>query len=172
MHPFAPNESNAAGLFALPCECDHRSLKRQPNSLRLEARDDLAGNGLDLLHLVLVRNEDELLRPDREVRLELFDAFVDRSHDGAVLGRLAPSREGPFLRPPLHHLTFDRLPGLADVDRQLRGVEELVWILAGFLGEAADLAPRFCEAFRPVEIGEPAVAGDRRALEDPIDISA
>src|SRR2546430_11815766 len=56
----------------------------------LEPRDDLARNGLDLLHLVLVRNEDDLLRANRKVRLELLDALVDRPHDGAVFGRLAP----------------------------------------------------------------------------------
>src|SRR6185312_9699021 len=59
----------------------------------LQPRNDLAGDDLDLLVLVLVGDEDKLLRPHCEVRLELLDALVDRSHDGAVLGRLAPGGE-------------------------------------------------------------------------------
>src|SRR6516162_1971485 len=58
------------------------------------------------------------------------------------------------------------------MDRQLRGVEQLAGILAGSLREAFDLAPGLREAFGAVEIGEPAVAGDRRAPEYPVDIPA
>src|SRR6516164_977225 len=110
-------------------------------SLRLEPGDDLARDGLDLLRLVSIGNEDDLLRSDRQVRLELLDAIIDRSHDGAILGRFAPSREIPFLAEPFHHPVLDGLAGLTDVDRQLRGVEQLVRVLSAFLCEAADLAP-------------------------------
>ena len=51
-------------------------------------------------------------------------------------------------------------------------LSSLSGILAGLLGEIANLAPRFGEALRRVEVGEPAVAGDRGALEHAIDIAA
>src|SRR5215471_5079941 len=69
----------------------------QPASACLEPWNDLARDRLNLIHLVFVGNEDQLLRTDRQMRLELLDAFVDRSHNGAVLGRIAPGREVPFL---------------------------------------------------------------------------
>src|SRR5262249_50947610 len=141
-------------------------------SFRLQPGNDLAGNELDLLRLVFVGNEDDLLRSHGYVRLELLDAFVDGSHDGAVLCRVAPSREIPFLGEPLHHPALDRLAGLADVDRQLRSIEKLVRILSPLLRKCSNLVPRFGEAVRPVEIGEPTVAADGRAFEHAIDISA
>src|SRR5262249_4355464 len=167
LHTLAPAESCAAGLiFRAVIMC------RALPSLRLEPRNDLARDGLDLLRLVFVRNEDDLLRSDRQVRLELLDALLDRSHDGAILARFAPSGEIPFLAEPFHHPAFNGLAGLADIDRQLRGVEQLVRVFSAFLGEAADLAPRLGEAFGAIEIGQPAVTADSCALEDTIDISA
>src|SRR6516164_9089204 len=124
LHSFAPS-SSAARRY----------------SLRLEPGNDLARDGLDLLHLVSVGNEDDLLRSDRQVGLELLDALLGRSHDGAILGRFAPSGKIPFLAEPFHHCALDGLAGLADIDRQLRGVEQLVRVLSAFLGETADLAP-------------------------------
>src|SRR6516165_6902159 len=76
------------GWFFASSSCVARSY-----SLRLEPGNDLARDGLDLLRLVSIGNEDDLLRSDRQVRLELLDAIIDRSHDGAILGRLAPSGE-------------------------------------------------------------------------------
>src|SRR5215813_324701 len=167
LHSFTPAAGCAVGLV-------FRAVIMVPRaySLRLEPGDDLARDGLDLLRLVSVGNEDDLLRSDRQVRLELLDAIIDRSHDGAILGRLAPSGEIPFLAEPFHHPILDGLAGLADEDRQLRGVEELVRILSAFLCKAADLVPRLGEAFGPVEIGQPAIAADGRALEHAIDVSA
>src|SRR3974390_3492780 len=114
-----------------------------------EPGNDLARNGLDLLHLISVRNENKLLRSYREVRLELLDAFVNRSHDGAVLCRFAPGREIPLFRQPFHHLWFNRLLRLPDTDRQLRCVKQLVRVFPGFTRKVADLAPRLREALRP-----------------------
>src|SRR5262245_66056731 len=106
----APAESCAAGLvFRAVIMC------RALPSLRLEPRNDLARDGLDLLRLVFVRNEDDLLRSDRHVRLELLHALLDRPHDGAILGRLAPSGKVPFLGEPVHHPAFDGLATLADI---------------------------------------------------------
>src|SRR5262249_42201938 len=51
--------------FFAPSSCAARR-----SSLCLEPGNDLARNGLDLLRLVFVRNEDDLLRSDRQVRLE------------------------------------------------------------------------------------------------------
>src|SRR5262245_52808151 len=167
LHTSAPAESCAVGsVFRAVIMC------RTLPSLRLEPRNDLARDGLDLLRLVFVRNEDDLLRSDRHVRLELLDALLDRSHYGAILVRFAPRGEIPFLAEPFHHPALDGLAGLADIDRQLRGVEQLVGVLSAFLGEAADLVPRLGEAFGPIEIGQPAVTADGCALEDAIDISA
>ena len=83
----------------------------------LESRNDVARDDLDLLRLIAVGNEDELLGSDRDMRFELLDAFVDRAHDRALLGRFAPGREVPFLGQPLHHLAFDGLARFADHDR-------------------------------------------------------
>src|SRR5215831_7900756 len=124
------------GWFFASSSCAARSC-----SLRLEPGNDLARDGLDLLRLVSVGNEDDLLRSDRYVRLELLDALLDRPHDGAILGRFAPSGKIPFLGEPFHHCALDGLARLADEDRQLRGVEQLVRVLSAFLCEAADLAP-------------------------------
>src|SRR5262249_16316787 len=110
LHSFTP----AVGLVFLAVIMVPRAY-----SLRLEPGDDLARDGLDLLCLVSIWNEDDLLRSDRQVRLELLDAIIDRPHDGAVLGRFAPSGEIPFLAEPFHHPVLDGLAGLADVDRQL-----------------------------------------------------
>src|SRR5499427_2347566 len=130
-----PRAAPWAWFFA-PSSC-----AAQRSSLRLEPGNDLARDDLDLLHLVFVGNEDDLLRSDRQVRLELLDTLLGRSHDGAILGRFAPSGKIPFLAEPFHHCALDGLAGLADVDRQLRGVEQLVRVLSAFLCEAADLAP-------------------------------
>src|SRR5262245_3749253 len=167
LHSFTPAEGCAVGLV-------FRAVIMVPRaySLRLEPGDDLARDGLDLLGLVSIGNEDDLLCSDRQVGLELLDAIIDRSHDGAILGRFAPSGKIPFLAQPFHHPALDGLAGLADEDRQLRGVEELVRVLSAFLCEAADLVPRLGEAFGPIEIGQPTVAADGCALEDAIDISA
>src|SRR5579885_8735 len=51
--------------------------------LLLEPRDDFAWDRLDLVHLVLVRNEDDFLHADGEVRFQLLDALIDRAHDCA-----------------------------------------------------------------------------------------
>src|SRR3984893_14104698 len=161
-----PKAAPSGWSFA-PSSCIARSY-----SLRLEPGNDLACDGLDLLRLVFIGNEDDLLRSDHEVRLELLDALIDRSHDGAILGRFAPSGKIPFLAQPFHHPALDGLAGLADEDRQLRGVEELVRVLSAFLCEAADLVPRLGEAFGPIEIGQPAIAAEGCALEQAIDISA
>src|SRR5215471_14354362 len=118
LHSFTPAEGCSVGLV-------FRAVIMVPRaySLRLEPGDDLARDGLDLLGLVSIGNEDDLLRSDRQVRLELLDAIIDRPHDGAILGRFAPSGEIPFLAEPFHHSALDGLAGLTDVDRQLRGVE-------------------------------------------------
>ena len=50
--------------------------------------------------------------------------------------------------------------------------EQRVGILAGLLGEVADLRPGLREGFGRVEIGEPAVARRRGALEHAVDIAA
>src|SRR5438105_1438317 len=127
LHSFTPAESRVMMLVfrAVMSSCVARSC-----SLRLEPGNDLARDGLDLLRLVSVRNEDDLLRSDRQVRLELLDAIIDRSHDGAILGRFAPSGKIPFLAQPFHHPALDGLAGLADEDRQLRGVQELVRVIS------------------------------------------
>src|SRR5260370_3644695 len=104
--------------------------------------------------------------------MELLDELIYRSPDGAILGRFAARGKIPLLAQPFHHPALDGLAGLADEDRQLRGVEELVRVLSAFLCEAADLVPRLGEAFGPIEIGQPAVAADGCALEHAIDISA
>ena len=52
------------------------------------------------------------------------------------------------------------------------GVEQLVRILAGLLGEPRDLVPGLREVSRLVEIGEPAVAAAAGALEHAVDIAA
>src|SRR5262249_38714518 len=145
---------------------------RGAGSFRLQPRNDLARDELDLLRLVLVWDEDDFLRSDRLMRLELLDAFVDRSHDGAVLGRLAPGREIPLLGEPFHHAALGGLPRLADEDGQLRSIEELFRVLSCLLGKAADLVPGLGEAFGRIEIGQPTVAAHRRAFEHAIDISA
>ena len=49
-------------------------------------RDDLARNGFDLRHVVFVRNEDQLLRSDRDVRLERRDRRLP-ARTTEVLGR-------------------------------------------------------------------------------------
>src|SRR6201997_4967137 len=161
-----PKAAPSGWSFA-PSSCIARSY-----SLRLEPGNDLACDGLDLLRLVSVRNEDDLLRSHRQVRLELLDALIDRSHDGAILGRFAPSGKIPFLAQPFHHPALDGLAGLAGEDRQRGGVEELARVFSAFLCEAADFVPRLGEAFGPIEIGQPAVAADGCALEHAIDISA
>src|SRR5262249_17840374 len=144
----------------------------QAKSLRLEAGNDLARDEPDLLHLILVGHEDDLLRSDRHVRLELLDALIDRPHDGAVLRRLAPGRKIPFLGEPFHHATLDGLPGLADEDRQLGSVEEGVWVLSGLLRKPAILVRRLGKPTRREKSRDPTVPPPRRALEDATDIPA
>src|ERR671937_266146 len=145
----------ASAVFPQPTRSDG------PASFRLEARDDLARNRLDLLSLVFVGNEDDFLRSDRHVRFELLDAFVDRSHDGALLGRFTPGGKVPLLGEPFHHWTLDGLPRLADEDRQLRGVEEFVGVFSRLIGKATDLIPCLGEAFGQIEIGQPSIAHHR-----------
>src|SRR5262249_57105595 len=151
MPPLVSRESgNPGGNLGFPASAGTNA--RSAESFRLQPRNDLARDELDLLRLVFVRDEDDFLRSNRLMRLELLDAFVDRSHDGAVLGRLAPRRKIPLLSEPFHHAALDGLPRLADEDGQLRSIEELVRVLSCLLGKAADFAPRLGEAFCRVEI--------------------
>src|SRR5262249_37085945 len=87
--------------------------------LRLQARNDLARDNLDLIASVLIRHEDDLLDTDREMLLELGNAFVDRAHDRAFPRAIALGREVPFLVQPLEHVGPYRFLRLADHDRQL-----------------------------------------------------
>src|SRR6185437_309293 len=100
---FARNSASLAASASLTLE-------------RLESRDDLVRDDLDLAHLVLVRHEDQLLHTDRQVLLELRDALVHGADDRAVLGRFAPRRVIPFLAQPFHHRRFDGRTRLADHD--------------------------------------------------------
>src|SRR5262249_59287927 len=112
MHSLTPAEGCAVGLVSRAVIMVLRAY-----SLRLEPGDDLARDGLDLLGLVSIGNEDDLLRSDRQVRLELLDAIIDRPHDGAILARFAPSGEIPFLAEPFHHPVLAALPPLAHLNR-------------------------------------------------------
>src|SRR5262245_65764700 len=104
LHSFTPGKGCAVGLI-------FRAVIMVPRaySLRLEPGNDLARDGLDLLRLVSVGNEDDLLRSDRYVRLELLDALLDRPHDGAILGRFAPSGKIPLLGVQFHTCPLDGL---------------------------------------------------------------
>ena len=106
------------------------------------------------------------------MRLELRDAFVGRAEDGAVLGGIAPAGEIPLGGEPFHHRGLDVLARPADVDRELVETHQPVGVLAGALGEAADLVPGADEALGGIVIGEPAIAGDGGALEHAVDIAA
>src|SRR5260370_34471009 len=120
----------------------------RPYSLRLEPGNDLACDGLDLLRLVSVRNEDDLLRADRQERLELLDALIYRSHDGAILGRFAPRGKIPFLAQPFHHPALDGLAGPADEYRPLRGGEGPLRVPSAIHCAAPDRFPLLRETLR------------------------
>src|ERR1700740_992666 len=90
---------------------------RAAAGLRLQARNDLARDNLDLIASVLVRHEDDLLDTDGEMLLELGNAFVDRTHDRAFPRAIALGREVPFLVQPIKHVGPYRFFRSADHDR-------------------------------------------------------
>src|SRR5215467_11247394 len=118
---------------------------RAASALRLQARNDLAGDNLDLIASVPVRHEDDLLNTDGEMLPELGNAFVNRTHDRAFPRAIALDREVPFLVQPIEHVGPYRFLRWADHDRQLRGIEQLVRVLAGILRSRTNLVPRLRE---------------------------
>src|SRR5665811_226764 len=143
-----------------------------PNFLAFQPRNNLARDDLDLLHLVPVRHKDQLLHADCDVFPQLFDAFIDRAEDRAVLCRIAPRCKIPLLAEPFHHSTLDRSARFSDANRKLRSIEQRVRIFPAFLGKIENLGPGLCKAFSPIKISQPSVAVDGGALENAINIAS
>src|SRR6516162_1555997 len=79
-----------------------------PDATLAQPRDDFAGDDLDLIRPIAVRDENQLLHADRELRAQLRETIVDAADDRRILGRLAPGGVVPLLAEPGHHLALDR----------------------------------------------------------------
>src|SRR5690349_8994922 len=68
-----------------------RRAKRSPHPpsrhLLSQARNDLLGEGCDLVLFVAVGHENDTIDAGGQMRLELFHALLHRSHNGALHGR-------------------------------------------------------------------------------------
>src|SRR5215510_7850729 len=137
-----------------------------------QAGKDVAGDQLDLLGLVAIRDEDEAVHPRLDVGTQLLHALVSTAADRVLDRRFAPRGHVPLGLEPAAHRRLGRRARRPDVDRELVRAAERPGIAAGLTREADDLLPRAPVALGRVEVREPAVAARGHALEDRVDVAA
>src|SRR5262245_6458910 len=167
--PVDPSPSRA---LSRRCGAYHAEVAGSPRSdARLQPREDLASQDLDLLELVAVGNEDEAIHARRHVLPQLGHALVGTPADGVLDGRFAPGGHVPLRLEPVPHGRFRLRARTPHVDGELVGARERFGIAPGLARETEDLVPGAPVALRRVEVGQPTVPAGGRPPEHGVDVA-